>query len=98
SITVVNERCELCVPGSEYPPLRFRLFGPEGAFTVQGRKFHEMLYRIEEQRGYDAAGEQWAPGYFRADLTAEQSVTLLATTEPWEAATSLSPDEAYSSE
>jgi predicted glycogen debranching enzyme len=98
SVTVINERGELSVPGSEFPPLRFQLFGPEGAFTVEGRKFHEVLYRIEEQRGYDAAGEQWTPGYFRANLSAEQPVTLLATTESWETATSLSPEEAYQAE
>lgn len=98
SVTVVNEREELSVPGSEFPALRFRLYGPEGAFTVEGRKFQEMLYRIEEQRGYDAAGEQWTPGYFRADLTARQSVTLMATTESWDAATSLTPEEAYQTE
>jgi predicted glycogen debranching enzyme len=98
SITVVNERGELSVPGAEFPPLRFRLFGPQGAFTVEGRKFQEMLYRIEQQRGYDSAGEQWTPGYFRADLTAAQPVTLMATTESWAAATSLSPEEAYHAE
>jgi len=98
SVTVINERGELSVPESEFPPLRFRLYGPEGAFTVEGRKFHEVLYRIEEQRGYDAAGEQWTPGYFRGDLTADQPVTLMATTASWEAATSLSPEEAYQAE
>lgn len=98
SVTVVNERGELTVPGSEFPPLRFQLYGQDGAFTVEGRKFKEVLYRIEEQRGYDAAGEQWTPGYFRADLTADHPVTLMATTESWEAATSLSPEEAYRAE
>jgi predicted glycogen debranching enzyme len=98
SVTVVNERCELSLPGSEFPPLRLRLFGPEGAFTVEGRKIKEVLYRIEESRGYEAAGEQWTTGYFRVNLSVEQPVTLLATTEPWETALALAPDEAWHAE
>jgi predicted glycogen debranching enzyme len=97
-VTVINERNELSLPGSEFPPLRFRLFGRAGAFTIEGRKFPEVLYRIEESRGYESAGEQWAPGYFRVDLAADQPVTLLATTEPWEDALALPPAEAYAAE
>lgn len=97
-VTVINERNELSLPGSEFPPLRFRLFGPEGAFTVEGQKFQEVLYRIEESRGYEASGEQWTPGYFRVNLHPGQAVTLLATTEPWEAVLTLTPAEAHEAE
>ncbi|HEY1381432.1 MAG TPA: amylo-alpha-1,6-glucosidase, partial [Gemmataceae bacterium] len=91
SITVVNERGELSIPGSPYPPLRFRLFAEEAAFTVQQRKFVELLYRIEESRGYEFRGEQWTPGYFRADLAADHPVTLAASTESWAAITAIPP-------
>ena len=91
SLTVINERCELSIPGSEFPPLRFRLFAEEGAFTIQGRKIVEMMYRIEESRGYDFRGEQWAPGYFRSDLSRDHPVTLAASTESWDSVRAIPP-------
>jgi predicted glycogen debranching enzyme len=98
TVTAVNERGELSIPGSDYPPLRMRLFGQAGAFTIEGRKIHEMLYRIEESRGYESHGEQWTPGYFRVNLTRDQPVSLVASSEPWDAILAIPPDEAYAAE
>jgi predicted glycogen debranching enzyme len=82
SLTVINERGELSIPGTDFPPLRFRLYAKEGAFTIQGRKIFELMYRIEESRGYESRGEQWTPGYFRADLALDLPVTLAGTFHP----------------
>lgn len=98
SLTVVNERIELSIPGSQFPPLRLRLFADHGAFTMEGRRIVELLYRIEESRGYEHRGEQWAPGYFRADLAANRRVTLVASTEPWSALQVIPPNEALAGE
>jgi predicted glycogen debranching enzyme len=98
SLTVINERGELSIPGSEFPPLRFRLFAEEGAFTIQGRKIVEMMYRTEESRGYDYRGEQWTPGYFRADLAKDHPVTLAASTESWDAIKAMPPGDCRGAE
>jgi predicted glycogen debranching enzyme len=98
SLTVINERGELSIPGSEFPPLRFRLFAEETAFTIQGRKINELMYRIEESRGYDFRGEQWTPGYFRADLSREHPVTLAASTESWDNIRAIPPWDAREAE
>jgi predicted glycogen debranching enzyme len=98
SLTVINERGELSIPGSDFPPLRVRLFAEEGAFTIQGRKIVEMMYRTEESRGYDFRGEQWTPGYFRADLDHDHPVTLAASTDSWDAVKAIPPWEARGAE
>jgi predicted glycogen debranching enzyme len=98
SLTVINERGELSIPGSVYPPLRFRLFAEEGAFTIEGRKIVELLYRTEESRGYDFRGEQWSPGYFRGDLSADHPVTLAASTDSWDSLKAMPPWDARDAE
>ena len=49
---------------------------------------------MERSRGYESVGSLWSPGYFRADLRAGREVTLVASTEPWEAIQALSPEDA----
>jgi len=97
TVTVVNERCELRSAG-ELPPLRFHVVGERPALTIEGQKLRELLYRVEGARGYDSAGDLWAPGYFRVDVTPERPATLIASTEPWEVMLALAPEEAFAAE
>src|SRR5947208_1086067 len=74
TFSAVNDRCELSGGGTggvtpPLPPLRLRLHGPNRAFTIEGKRLVNVLYRLEESRGYDAAGELFSPGYFRVDLS-----------------------------
>lgn len=79
-------------PGDDrMPPLRFRIFGAGVAFTVEPTCLRESIYRVEKSRGYDARGQIWSPGYFRADLDREHPVTLVASTESWENIETLNP-------
>jgi predicted glycogen debranching enzyme len=80
------------------PPLRMKLVGQRPAFTVDCKRQRDILYRLEESRGYDFAGDLWSPGYFRADLTREHEVTLIASTEIWQTILTLSPAEARAAE
>jgi predicted glycogen debranching enzyme len=92
-LSFVDERIEV-TNAAGLPPLRLRLHGRETAFTVEGRRIRELLYRIEESRGYDAEGDVWSPGYFRADLHPDEPVTLVASCEPWETVEALPPAQA----
>ena len=40
----------------------------------------------------------WSPGYFRADLTPDQPVTLIASAEPWSVINAIGPSEAAAAE
>jgi predicted glycogen debranching enzyme len=86
------------VHGVSIPPLCLYIDGENPAFTIEAKRFSDILYRIEEQRGYEAHGNLWSPGYFRADLHAGKTVTLIASTENWESIMALSPAEALQAE
>jgi predicted glycogen debranching enzyme len=89
---------ELFVDESAIPPLRMYLYGEHPAFTVQGKRLQNILYRVEESRGYDFAGDLWSPGYFRVELSRDHEATLLASTESWETILALRPEDARQAE
>lgn len=86
------------VHGTDIPPLRLYLDGENPAFTIEAKRFSNILYRIEEQRGYEAQGNLWSPGYFRVDLMKNKNVTLVASSESWESIMALSPADALQAE
>lgn len=79
-------------------PLRLMLHGGNKSLTMDGTRFHEVIYRIEESRGYAARGDLWSPGYFGVQLTPEDPVALVASAEPWDAIRAITPDYAISAE
>jgi predicted glycogen debranching enzyme len=97
SLSAVDDRLEL-QGDPALPPLRMWIEGERKAFTVEGQPFKDVLYRVEESRGYDATGELWSPGYFRVDLSPEHDATLLASTEPWDIILALPPAQAAAAE
>jgi len=44
--------------------LRLYLYGDDPAFTLDGKEIVNVLYRVEEDRGYEHLGTLWSPGYF----------------------------------
>jgi predicted glycogen debranching enzyme len=97
ALTAIGDRYEIA-DQSDLPPLRFRVQGRRPAFTVEAQRTQPLLYRVEEDRGYDARGELWSPGHFRVDLNADNPVTLMASTESWETMDALTPEQARSAE
>jgi predicted glycogen debranching enzyme len=96
-LVAVGHRYELS-DDTDLPPLRLFLHGRRGSFTLEGERIDDLLYRIEESRGYDAQGELWCPGHFRADLARGEDVTLVASTECWETVQAPTPDRALRAE
>ncbi|MGE5359160.1 MAG: amylo-alpha-1,6-glucosidase [Bacteroidales bacterium] len=94
--TAVEDRYE--VSSAHSPSLHMQLQGANAAFTVQARTIANILYRVEQSRGYDAVGELWSPGTFGVDIPPRGSATLVASTESWETMTALAPQEALESE
>ena len=97
SVTWQEHRIEVSMATS-VTPLRLYLHGERGAFTLDGRKLPNVLYRTEEERGYESVGDLWSPGYFRADLTHEHDVTMVGSTETWDTVLALKPAEALEAE
>src|SRR5438128_380587 len=80
------------------PPRRMRLYGGESAFTIASSKIPQVIYRIEQQRGYAYEGQLWSPGFFRVDLTQRTTATLVGSTEPWDIIDVLGPDDVLAAE
>jgi predicted glycogen debranching enzyme len=91
---IIGDRHQIAAPDDDLPPLRLYLHGQARAFTADAQEFARVLYAIEQRRGYPYLGELWSPGYFRANLTRDHSVTLVGSTESWETMLALSPEEA----
>src|SRR5436305_425342 len=75
-----------------------KLCSSESAFTIAAKKIPQVVYRIEQSRGYAHEGELWSPGFFYVDLTKEMTTTLIASTEKWEIVEVLDPKQALASE
>lgn len=97
-VSVIDGRIELAAHNGESMPLRMLLYGERRAFTVEGAVIGELLFRIEESRGYDFSGELYAPGYFRADLRRDTSVTFQASCESWDKIQALPAADAWKAE
>jgi predicted glycogen debranching enzyme len=82
----------------DLPPLRLRLHGEHQSFTVERQTLTEVLYRIEETRGYAHQGFLWSPGFFRVDLTPEQPAALVGSAEPWDVVEAMTPEDALAAE
>ncbi|MBO0696870.1 MAG: glycogen debranching enzyme N-terminal domain-containing protein, partial [Zavarzinella sp.] len=96
-LTASEGRYELSA-GTVHPRLRFRIEGDSAALTLDGVKVPDVLYRVEEDRGYEGVGTLWSPGQFRVNLRADREVVLSASTESWGRLTALSPQAALAAE
>jgi predicted glycogen debranching enzyme len=97
TLTVYEDQYEILAE-PDLPALRMLLVGSGGALVVDRKRIHEVVYRIEQSRGYAARGELWSPGYFQTELSLGHDATLVASTEVWEVIRALSPAEALSAE
>jgi predicted glycogen debranching enzyme len=89
---------EISLKGSGLPPLRLKLCSTDATFTLKGKRIENILYPIEESRGYLARGDLWSPGYFRVALEAGHRVTLVASTESFETMCVHEPEQALEAE
>jgi len=91
-LTAVDRRYEISA-GAHLPTLRLSIQGLPSTFTYDPTASPEVLFRVEESRGYDARGTLWSAGFFEVTLEAGQEVTLCGSTERWEAIQALQARE-----
>jgi len=94
----VGDQHEIILANSGLPALRMRLCGPDATFTLKGIRISNVLYPVEESRGYQARGELWSPGYFRLTLDARRRAALVASTESAETMNVLEPERCFDAE
>jgi predicted glycogen debranching enzyme len=96
-LMVHEDRYEIAL-GDKLPALRFLLYGSRAQLTVDKLRIQEIVYRIEERRGYPARGDLWSAGYFHAELRPDADATLVASTDSWECMSALGPADALAAE
>ena len=79
------------------PPLWLSVEG-RGAFELQERRREQVLFPVEEARGYRGHGALWSPGAFTVELKPEESVALIASTEGDDVMTAMTASEVFSFE
>src|SRR6185295_10574958 len=93
-----GQRFEIGAPNEDYPPLRLSVSAKRSRFINDGGARREIFYQRDAERGYEARGELWSPGYFSAALEPGVPVTLIASTEHWHAITAFDPEAAFVTE
>ena len=97
AFTVIEDSFEISSQ-TNIPPLRLMLYGKDKSLTMDRTRYQEVVYRVEESRGYAARGDLWSPGYFSVVLTPQDPVTLVASAESWEAIRAVPPKYAETAE
>ncbi|HEX7835983.1 MAG TPA: amylo-alpha-1,6-glucosidase [Kofleriaceae bacterium] len=80
------------------PPLRLKLVGGDGKFSINDRRIRNVRYLIEQSRGYDASGDLYSPGSFTTTLRPGESIGLVASVEDWRTIDALTPAQAVAAE
>ncbi len=88
---------EICTAAA-HPPLRLLVHGRDWSFSGGHAKIDKVFFRAEQQRGYEAFGELCSFGWFEAEVCRNEPMTLIASTEPWESITEMTPQENYAEE
>ena len=98
TLTAVDDRFELS-GGDPWPRLRMWVDGGGGAgFTFRPERSPDVIYRVEESRGYEYQGTLWSPGQFRLDLEPGQDATVVFSTEDWDAVKAVAAAKALEAE
>jgi predicted glycogen debranching enzyme len=92
-VSAAGNRYEISA-GPNLPALRLMPQGQRIAMILDGGARRELFYPVEAERGYEACGSVWTPGYFTGELSQGQDVVLSAGTEPWHAFEALPPQQA----
>jgi predicted glycogen debranching enzyme len=86
---------EICVMEGDLPPLRLKITGSDAQqFIADEKRSDELLYPVEESRGYEFTGTLWTPGHFQVEIKRGSCVTLIASVEAKDVMLALSPEDA----
>src|SRR5437660_622483 len=97
-LTAIVDRYEISAPDSGLPPLRIKLANDRAQFTVLPQIIHQVVYRIEQSRGYAYEGNLWSPGFFHIDMQDRNMAAIMGSTEEWGIINVLAPEAAIAAE
>src|SRR5438874_3919117 len=97
-LSAIEDRYEISAPDSGLPPLRIKLANDCAQFTVLPQIIHQVVYRIEQSRGYAYEGNLWSPGFFHVDMQERNMPAIMGSTEEWGIINVLAPEAAIAAE
>ncbi|GLC28078.1 amylo-alpha-1,6-glucosidase [Roseisolibacter agri] len=97
-LSAAGDHFAVTADASPLPPLRIRVHGAEVKVRLEPSVTNELLYRVEQARGYENRGQLWSPGAFDVQLQRGVPVTFVASAEAPEVLAALDPDEAWHAE
>jgi predicted glycogen debranching enzyme len=97
SLTTESGQYVLAGPSS-LPPLRIHVEGRDTSLTLSEERLTEVLYRVEESRGYEFTGTLWSPGCLALTLGPADPAAFVGSTESPEVMCALSADAALRAE
>jgi predicted glycogen debranching enzyme len=97
-LSAIEDRYEITAAGSGLPPLRMKIAHDLAQFTLAPQSIHQVVYRIEQSRGYAYEGDLWSPGSFHIDMQERDHAAIIASTEPWDIINVLTPEAALAAE
>src|SRR5213082_2375229 len=97
-LSAIEDRYEISAVDSGLPPLRIKLANDRAQFTVLPQINHQVVYRIEQSRGYAYEGNLWSPGFFHVDMQDRNMAAIIASTEAWGIINVLAPEAAIAAE
>jgi predicted glycogen debranching enzyme len=97
-VRAAADQYEVALKGSELPPLRLFVWAESCVFVLDGECTTNVLYPVEESRGYQPRGDLWSPGYYRLRISKGSAAALGASTEEFEILTALEPRDALAAE
>ncbi len=94
----IGDLHEIALKGSPLPPLRLLVTGERSTVVLRNKRISNILYPLEESRGYQARGDLWSPGYYRLTLRKGERATMTASTESFDALSALDVEQALHAE
>ncbi len=84
--------------GSGIPPLRMIALGKDASFAIDCSTIRDVIYSVEQSRGYTCQGDLWSPGVFTMKIDPRNEATVVASTENWQTMFALTPKQAWDTE
>jgi predicted glycogen debranching enzyme len=97
-LSAIENRYEISAADGGLPPLRIKLASDRAQFTVSPQSIHQVVYRIEQSRGYAYEGNLWSPGLFHVDMRERNLAAIIASTEEWDIINVLAPEGVVAAE
>ena len=95
----VGGHFEICLARQPAAAAAHQVSAADASFTLKSERIDNVLYPVEESRGYQARGDLWSPGYLPPDAARRSAARrFVASTEPIETMSVMQPRDALDAE